>query len=65
MDGGERVAALIKEHGLARIEGTSNEQAQLWLNEHAQLWLYYCWAQVDEGARLGRTRQGDGPPDVM
>jgi len=44
---------VIKEHGLARIEGTSNE--------HAQAVAVLLLGAVDEGARLERTGQGDGP----
>jgi len=48
---------VIKEHGLARIEGTSNE--------HAQLWLYYCWAQWMKGLDWDGLGKATVPPDVM
>ncbi len=48
---------VIKEHGLARLEGTSNE--------HAQLWLYYSWSQWMKGLDWDGLRKATIPPDVM
>jgi len=48
---------VIKEHGLARIEGTSNE--------HGQLWLYHSWAQWMKGLDWDGLRKATVPPDVI
>jgi nitrite reductase/ring-hydroxylating ferredoxin subunit len=48
---------VIREHGLARIEGTSNE--------HAQMWLYHCWVQWMKGLDWDELRAATIPPDVM
>jgi len=48
---------VIKEHGLARIEGTSNE--------HAQLWLYHSWAQWMKGLGWDALRKATAPPDRL
>lgn len=48
---------LIREDGLARIEGTSNE--------HGQLWMYHCWAQWMKGLEWGVLRERTMPPDVL
>ncbi|WP_051792700.1 aromatic ring-hydroxylating oxygenase subunit alpha [Amycolatopsis jejuensis] len=48
---------VIKEHDLARIEGTSNE--------HAQLWLYHSWVQWMKGLGWAALREATTPPDVL
>ena len=48
---------VIKEHGLARIEGTTAE--------HAQLWTYHAWAQWMKGLDWDELRKATTPPDVM
>jgi hypothetical protein len=48
---------VIKDHGLARIEGTTNE--------HAQLWTYYSWAQWMKGLDWDALKKATTPPDVM
>lgn len=48
---------LIKEHGLARIEGTSNE--------HGQLWMYRSWAQWMKGLDWDVLREATTPPDTL
>lgn len=48
---------VIKEHGLARIEGTSSE--------HAQLWLYHSWAQWMKGLEWDALRKATTPPEVL
>lgn len=48
---------VVKEHGLARIEGTTNE--------HPQLWLYHSWAQWMKGLDWDALRKATTPPDVL
>jgi nitrite reductase/ring-hydroxylating ferredoxin subunit len=48
---------VIKEHGLARIEGTTSE--------HAQLWTYHAWAQWMKGLDWDELKKATVPPDVM
>jgi 3-phenylpropionate/trans-cinnamate dioxygenase alpha subunit len=48
---------VIKEHGLARIETTTNE--------HAQLWTYHAWAQWMKGLDWADLRLATTPPDRM
>jgi 3-phenylpropionate/trans-cinnamate dioxygenase alpha subunit len=49
--------AVVKEHGLARIEGRSSE--------HAQLWLYHSWAQWMKGLEWDALRKSTTPPEVI
>lgn len=46
---------IIKEHGLARIETTTNE--------HAQLWTYHAWAQWMRGLDWADLRAATVPGD--
>ncbi len=46
---------IIKEHGLARIEGTTSE--------HAQLWTYHAWAQWMKGLDWPDLKQSTTPGD--
>jgi phenylpropionate dioxygenase-like ring-hydroxylating dioxygenase large terminal subunit len=48
---------VIKEHGLAFIEGTTSE--------HAQLWTYHSWAQWMKGLDWDELKKATVPPDVM
>ncbi len=48
---------IIKEHGLARIEGTTNE--------HAQLWTYHSWAQWMKGLDWPDLKQSTTPGDSI
>jgi len=48
---------VIKEHGLARIEGTTSE--------HAQLWMYHSWAQWMKGLDWDALKKATSPPDLM
>ncbi len=48
---------VIKEHGLARIEGKTTE--------HAQLWTYASWAQWLKGSDWETLRKATTPPDVI
>lgn len=48
---------VIREHGLARIESTTSE--------HAQLWLYHSWAQWMKGLEWDALRKATTPPDVL
>jgi nitrite reductase/ring-hydroxylating ferredoxin subunit len=48
---------IVKEHGLARIEGTSSE--------HAQLWLYHSWAQWMKGLDWDALRKATVVPDRL
>lgn len=48
---------IIKEHGLARIETTTNE--------HAQLWTYHAWAQWMKGTTWDELRQATTPGDSI
>jgi 3-phenylpropionate/trans-cinnamate dioxygenase alpha subunit len=50
-------AEIIKEHGLARIETTTNE--------HAQLWTYSAWAQWMKGLSWDELRQATTPGDSI
>jgi phenylpropionate dioxygenase-like ring-hydroxylating dioxygenase large terminal subunit len=46
-----------KEHGLARIEGTTNE--------HGQLWTYHAWAQWMRGLSWPELREATSPGDRL
>lgn len=48
---------VIKEHGLARIDGTTSE--------HAQLWNYHCWAQWMKGPDWDDLKQATMPGDYL
>jgi 3-phenylpropionate/trans-cinnamate dioxygenase alpha subunit len=48
---------VIKEHGLARVDGE--------INEHAQLWTYAAWAQWMKGLSWDALRQETEPPDLI
>jgi 3-phenylpropionate/trans-cinnamate dioxygenase alpha subunit len=48
---------VIHEHGVARIESTTNE--------HAQLWTYHAWAQWMKGLGWDDLRGATVPPEVM
>lgn len=48
---------VIKEHGLAYIETTTNE--------HAQLWTYYSWAQWMKGLDWDELAAVTEPPDLI
>ena len=48
---------IIKEHGLARIDTTTNE--------HAQLWTYHSWAQWLKGTSWDELRQATTPGDCL
>jgi phenylpropionate dioxygenase-like ring-hydroxylating dioxygenase large terminal subunit len=48
---------VIKEHDVARIEGTTSE--------HAQLWMYYAWSQWMKGLDWDELRKATEPPDVL
>jgi 3-phenylpropionate/trans-cinnamate dioxygenase alpha subunit len=48
---------VIKEDGLAHIEGTTSE--------HGQLWLYYSWAQWMKGLSWDELKQATMPPDIL
>jgi nitrite reductase/ring-hydroxylating ferredoxin subunit len=48
---------VIKEAGLARIDGTTNE--------YAQLWTYYSWVQWMKGLDWEQLRDATAPPDVI
>ncbi len=48
---------IIKEHGLARIETTTNE--------HAQLWTYRAWAQWIKGSDWAELRNATTPGDCI
>ena len=48
---------VLKEHGLARIEGN--------VNEHAQLWTYKAWELWISGADWEKIRAGTEPGDVV
>jgi 3-phenylpropionate/trans-cinnamate dioxygenase alpha subunit len=50
-------AEIIKEHGLARIETTTNE--------HAQLWTYSAWAQWMKGLSWDELRRATTPGDSI
>ncbi len=50
-------ARIIKEHGLARIETTTNE--------HAQLWTYHSWAQWLKGLDWPTLCRATTPPDSI
>lgn len=50
-------ARVIKEHGLARIETTTNE--------HAQLWTYHSWAQWMKGLDWAELREATTPGDSI
>ena len=48
---------IIKEDGLARIEGLTSE--------HAQLWTYYSWAQWMKGLNWDELRKATTPGDCI
>lgn len=48
---------VIKEHGLAYIETTTNE--------HAQLWTYHSWAQWMKGLSWDKLCTATQPPDII
>ena len=48
---------VIREHGLARIETTTNE--------HGQLWTYHSWAQWMKGLGWDELKAATTPPDVI
>jgi 3-phenylpropionate/trans-cinnamate dioxygenase alpha subunit len=48
---------IIKEHGLARIETTTSE--------HAQLWTYRSWAQWMKGTTWDQLREATTPGDSI
>ena len=48
---------VIKEHGLARIEGLTSE--------YGQLWTYHSWAQWMKGLSWDALRATTEPPDVI
>ncbi len=48
---------IIKEHGLARIDGTTNE--------HGQLWTYSAWAQYVRGASWDEIKAATTPGDYL
>ena len=48
---------VTREHGLARIEGLTNE--------HGQLWTYHSWAQWMKGLGWAALRAATTPPDVI
>lgn len=48
---------VVHEHGVARIESTTNE--------HAQLWTYHAWAQWMKGLSWDALRAATAPPDVI
>jgi 3-phenylpropionate/trans-cinnamate dioxygenase alpha subunit len=48
---------IIKEHGLARIDGE--------INEHAQLWTYAAWAQWMSGADWETLKKNTTPGDYL
>lgn len=48
---------VIKEHGLARIEGMTTE--------HSQLWTYYAWTQWLRGGDWDDLRDATEAPDVI
>jgi 3-phenylpropionate/trans-cinnamate dioxygenase alpha subunit len=48
---------IIKEDGLARIEGTTSE--------HGQLWTYHAWAQYMSGASWDEIKTATSPGDYL
>ena len=48
---------VVKEHGLARIEGLTSE--------YGQLWTYHSWAQWMKGLSWDQLRSVTEPPDVI
>jgi 3-phenylpropionate/trans-cinnamate dioxygenase alpha subunit len=48
---------VVKEHGLARIEG--------YTSEYGQLWTYHSWAQWMKGLDWAELRSATEPPDVI
>lgn len=48
---------VIKEHGTARIEGTTSE--------HGQRWTYLAWAQYMKGASWDEIKAATTPGDVL
>jgi 3-phenylpropionate/trans-cinnamate dioxygenase alpha subunit len=48
---------VIKEDGLARIESTTNE--------HAQLWTYLAWQEWMSGCSWDELRNRTTPPEAL
>ena len=48
---------VVKEHGLARLEGLTNE--------HGQLWTYHSWAQWMKGLDWDELHAATTPPDAL
>jgi len=48
---------VIKEHGLARIEGSTSE--------HGQLWTYHAWSQWMRGLSWEELRAATSPGDIL
>jgi 3-phenylpropionate/trans-cinnamate dioxygenase alpha subunit len=48
---------VLKEHGLAHIDGNTTE--------HAQLWTYAAWEHWMSGCTWDELRARTTPPDVM
>lgn len=48
---------VVKEHGLARIEGLTSE--------YGQLWMYHSWAQWMKGLGWDELREATTPPDAI
>ena len=48
---------VVKEHGLARIEGITNE--------HGQRWTYHAWAQWMKGTSWDALRAATTPGDSL
>lgn len=47
----------IREHGLVRIDGTTNE--------HAQLWMYHSWQEWMRGSSWEKLRNNTVPGDLI
>jgi 3-phenylpropionate/trans-cinnamate dioxygenase alpha subunit len=48
---------VVKEHGLAHIDGLTSE--------HGQLWTYHAWAQWMKGLDWDELRAATEPPDLL
>lgn len=48
---------VVKEHGLAHVDGLTSE--------YGQLWTYHSWAQWMKGLDWDQLRQGTTPPDAI
>jgi len=48
---------IVKEHGLARIDGLSSE--------HGQRWTYHAWAQWMKGTSWGELRAATTPGEIL